>query len=314
MNCLVTGGAGFIGSHLVDALIKKGYKVLVVDDLSTGKLTNVHQGSKFYKLKIEAKRMEKVFEENRPDIVFHLAAQSQVKKSMDDPLLDARTNILGTLNLLVLSLKYKVTKFIFASSGGVIYGNTEKPATEDSPSNPFSAYGISKMTAEEYIKFYSKFGLNYTILRYSNVYGPRQDPNGEAGVVAIWTKHMLSNEPCILYGFGKLVRDYVYVEDAVRANIRAMGPTLCGSENQTLNIGTGVPTSVEELFKKMSHLARYSVSPVYKPKREGEVEINYLNCAKAKNCLSWEPEVSLEEGLRKTINWFKQVGGNWPKR
>jgi UDP-glucose 4-epimerase len=300
MKILVTGGAGFIGSHLVDRLVSEGHTVSIVDNLSTGKKENVNKKAKLHKTDIENPELQKVFEETEPEAVFHLAAQTQVTRSMDDPLFDARTNILGTLNLLVLSLKYGVQKFIFSSSGGVLYGNTVSAATEDCPANPFSPYGLSKQAGEQYVRFYGQLGLNYTILRYSNVYGPRQDPYGEAGVVAIWSNLMLANEPCVLYGFGKLKRDYVYVEDIVRANVSA----LRRGENQAFNIGTGVPTSVKELFEEMSQAANYSQEPVHKPTRPGELEVNFLNCDKARKELGWEPKTKLSDGLTTTIQWF----------
>ena len=309
MHCLVTGGAGFIGSHLADRLIKKGHLVSVVDDLSrgddlsTGKLINIPQEAKFYKIKIESPKLKEVYEKTRPEIIFHLAAQSQVKKSVDNPFLDVRTNILGTLNLILLSLKYKAKKFIFSSSGGVIYGNTARKANENTPLNPISPYGFSKLAGEQYIKFYSQYGLKYSILRYSNVYGPRQDPNGEAGVVAVFTKHMLKNEPCILYGFGKPIRDYVYVEDVVQANVIASQE----QGNEIINIGTGIPTSVSKLFDLMSRAIGYSLNPVYKPLRGGELDKNLLDWSRAKELLGWEPKTSLKNGLEQTINWFKEV-------
>ncbi len=302
MKVLVTGGAGFIGSHLVDRLVKEGHLVSVVDDLSTGKLINISQKANFYKIKIESPAMKKIYEETQPEIIFHLAAQSQVKKSVDNPILDVHTNILGTLNLILLSLKHKVKKFIFSSSGGVMYGDTEEKANEDVPPNPLSPYGFSKLAGEQYIKFYSQQGLKYSILRYSNVYGPRQDPNGEAGVVAIFAKRMLKHKPCILYGFGKPIRDYVYVEDVVRANIMASQ----GEKSEIINIGTGIPTSVEKLFNLISKITGYSLDPIYKPIRGGELNKNFLDWSRAKKLLGWEPKTSLKKGFEQTINWFKR--------
>ncbi len=302
MRMLVTGGAGFIGSHLVDKLIKKGHSVSVVDDISTGNLENMSKDAKLYKIKIESPKLKKVYEEIKPEIVFHLAAQSQVNRSVDNPVLDVRTNILGTLNLITLSLKHKVKKFVFSSSGGVMYGNTEIKACEDVPVNPLSPYGFSKLAGEQYIKFYSQYGLKYSILRYSNVYGPRQDPNGEAGVVAIFAKLMLKNKPCILYGFGKPIRDYVYVEDVVRANIMASQE----KENEIINIGTGIPTSVKELFDLISNITGYSRSPVYKPIRGGELNKNFLDWGRAEKTLGWKPKTNLKKGFEKTINWFRK--------
>lgn len=303
MRCLVTGGAGFIGSHLVDELIIQKNKVAVIDDLSTGKMENVNKSAKFFRLKIESKKISKVFECFRPEIIFHLAAQASVVRSTNNPIQDVETNIIGTLNLLNFCIKYKVKRFIFSSTGGALYGDTHTPATEDTTPSPASPYGISKFTAEQYIKFYSnEFHLNYCILRYANVYGPRQDPTGEAGVVAIFANNILKRAPCILYGFGKLKRDYVYVKDVVEANISAV--KLKG--NQVLNVATGISTSVNKLFELMGKFNNYSISPIYKPKRGGELNISCLNYSKINKLLGWEPKVSLTDGVKQTINWFSE--------
>ncbi len=302
MNYLVTGGAGFIGSHLGDRLIKDGHSVSVIDDLSTGKLQNLNAKSTFYKLKIETKKIEEVFIKERIDYIFHLAAQIDVRKSLANPILDITSNIIGTVNLLNFSVKYKVRKFIFASSGGVMYGNTDKPAKETDKVNPESPYGIDKLTGENYIKLYSSvYGLNYTILRYANVYGPRQDPLGEAGVCAIFAGNILNKKESILYGFGKMIRDYVYVDDVTDANILSIEK----GNNQTLNIGTGIETTVNKLFSTMKEITGYSLSPIYKPKRKGELEKNYLNPEKARKILGWSPKTELKEGLEKTIEWMR---------
>lgn len=302
MNCLVTGGAGFIGSHLVDRLISTKHSVSIIDDLSTGKEKNINKLAKFYHLKVESKKVKEIIEKDRPECVFHLAAQIDVRKSVANPILDIKSNILGTVNLLNLCVKYKVKKFIFSSSGGVIYGNTNKPAKEKDPPKPVSPYGIDKFTAENYIKLYSSmYGLNYTILRYANVYGPRQDPYGEAGVCAIFAGNMLRKEKCILYGFGNMTRDYVYVDDVVSATLLSMEKGI----NKTLNIGTGIETSVNVIFNTMKEITHYLLPPVYKPKRKGELDRNCLNCELAKKLLDWSPKVELKEGLIRTIKWFK---------
>lgn len=312
MNYLVTGGAGFIGSYLVDRLIKDGHSVSVIDDLSTGKLQNLNAKSTFYKLKIETRKIEEVFIKEKEarlgiDYIFHLAAQIDVRKSLANPILDITSNIIGTVNLLNLAIKYKVRKFIFASSGGVMYGNTDKPAKETDKVNPESPYGIDKLTGENYIKLYSSiYGLNYTILRYANVYGPRQDPFGEAGVCAIFAENMLNKKggtshKSILYGFGKMTRDYVYVDDVTGANILSLKK----GNNQTLNIGTGIETTVNKLFSTMKEITGYSLSPIYKPKRKGEVDRNYLNPEKAKKVLGWAPKIELKQGLKKIIEWMR---------
>lgn len=303
MKCLVTGGAGFIGSNLVDELIIQGDKVTVVDDLSTGKKENLNDSAKFYKIKIENPKLYDIFKSVAPDIVFHLAAQSSVVCSTNNPEKDVQTNILGTINLLKCCVKYKVKKLIFSSTGGALYGNTHKPATEDNFPSPASPYGISKFSGEQYIKFYSdEFKLNYCILRYANVYGPRQDPHGEAGVVAIFSQNMIKNVPCTLYGLGTLKRDYVYVKDIINANILAVN----SEPNQTFNIGTGVSTAVKGLFEIMGKLSDYSISPILKPKRGGELEISCLDYSKATRLLHWRPQTKLNSGLEQTIKWFSE--------
>ena len=303
MTLLVTGGAGFIGSNLVDRLIEVGHKVVIMDDLSTGKKEFINKKATFYQVKVEHADAEEVFKTEHPVYVFHLAAQVDARKSVVNPLCDASANIFGTLNLLKLSRKYRVKKFIFASSGGVIYGDTDKPADEMSQPNPISPYGIAKLTAEQYIDFYAKeYSLRYSILRYANVYGPRQDPFGEAGVIAIFIGQMLQGKPCILYGFGNPIRDYVYVDDAVSATIKSMNKGNCS----TFNIGTGIPTSVNQLFSIMSKITNYSLPPIYERKRRGEINKSVLNCNRAKEILGWIPKVTLEEGITKTVQSLKQ--------
>ncbi|MDD2890365.1 MAG: NAD-dependent epimerase/dehydratase family protein [bacterium] len=303
MNCIVTGGAGFIGSHLVDRLIQQGDKVAIIDDLSSGKAKNINKSAEFYKLKIESNKIENVFRKLSPEVIFHLAAQASVVNSTNNPDLDAKANIIGTINLLKLCIKHKVKKIVFSTTGGALYGNTTVAATEEVYPSPASPYGISKFTGEQYIKFFgNEFNLEYCILRYANVYGPRQDPKGEAGVVAIFTQNMIKNKTCTLFGSGKLKRDYVYVKDVIEANILAIKL----KANETLNIGTGIPTSVNELFELMGKFSNYSISPVYMPKRTGEIEISFLNYAKAKRLLGWEPKTSLADGLQETIKSFNE--------
>lgn len=299
-SILITGGAGFIGSHLVDALIDKGYDVHIIDDLSMGKEKNINPRSTFHKIQIQDKRVEEIFKKINFIYVFHLAAQADVRRSCSDPMYDANSNIMGTLNILSLSRKYGLKKFIFSSSGGVIYGDVKTAATETSPAQPISPYGISKFSDELYIIFFRKF-FPYTILRYANVYGERQDPSGEAGVVSIFTKNMLNGEPCTLYGYGKPQRDYIYVRDVVKANILS----LQRGDNEILNIGTGVATTVEELYSHLQKITDYDIAPVYKPLREGELKSNYLCIKNAKNVLGWEPSIQLQEGLKKVAKWLR---------
>jgi UDP-glucose 4-epimerase len=303
MKILVTGGAGFIGSNVVDAYIERGHKVVVVDDLSSGKKENLNKKAKFYKLDICDSSLEEVFREERIDIVNHHAAQVDVRKSIADPAFDARINIEGALNVLENCRKYRVEKIIFASSGGVIYGECGAiPPDEDSPVAPISPYGISKYAMERYLFAYEKiYGLKYTALRYGNVYGPRQDPYGEAGVVAIFSGKMLSNGEVDIFGDGEQVRDYVYVGDVVKANILCLE----NGDNEIFNIGTGVSTSVNRLFSEMKELTGYPKQPVYRPPRAGELFRSSLNVSKAEKKLGWKAETSLKQGLKKTIDFFR---------
>lgn len=303
MKILVTGGAGFIGSNVVDAYIEKGYEVVVVDDLSSGKKENLNKKAKLYKLDICDKALEEVFEEGI-DIVNHHAAQVDVRKSIADPAFDARINIEGSLNILENCRKYKIKKIIFASSGGVIYGECGSvPPNEDSPISPISPYGVSKYAMECYLSSYEKiYGLKYTALRYGNVYGPRQDPYGEAGVVAIFSGKMLNNGEVNIFGDGKQVRDYVYVGDVVKANILCLG----NGDNEIFNIGTGKSASVNQLFSEMKGLTQYSKEAVYKPPRAGELMRSSLDGGKAEQKLGWKAEVNFKEGLKKTIEFFRK--------
>ena len=302
MKILVTGGTGFIGSNVVDAYIEKGYEVVVVDDLSSGKKENLNKKAKFYKLDICDRSLEEVFEEGI-DIVNHHAAQVDVRKSIADPAFDARINIVGSLNILENCRKYKTKKIIFASSGGVIYGECGSlPPNEDSPVSPISPYGVSKYAMERYLSTYEKiYGLKYNVLRYGNVYGPRQDPYGEAGVVAIFSGKMLNREQVNIFGDGEQVRDYVYVGDVVKANILCLE----NSDNEIFNIGTGKSTSVNQLFSEMKELVHYSKETVYKPLRAGELIRSSLDVGKAEQKLGWKAEVNLKEGLKNTIDFFR---------
>ena len=307
MNVLVTGGAGFIGSHLVDALVEKGYGVIVVDNLSSGKVSNLNSYALFYEQSVEDEEMmERIFSLHKPEYVFHFAAQASVAVSVREPSRDAKVNILGSLVLLEKSVKYGVKKFIFSSTGGAIYGEEVKvfPTPETEIPKPVSPYGIAKLCVEKYLEFFAReYGLKYTSLRYSNVYGPRQDPYGEAGVVAIFVERMLKDEPVLIYGDGEYVRDYVYVKDVVEANLLAMER----GDNEVFNIGTGRGTTVNELFRMLKELTGYRRDPVYAPPRKGDVRKSVLDCRKAKEILGWEPKVSLEEGLAMTVEYFRKA-------
>ena len=305
MNILVTGGAGFIGSNIVDKLIKGNHTVAVVDDLSTGKKENVGTRAGFYKCDIRSKEILDIFKKEKPRIVIHNAAQISVRNSVDDPAYDAGINILGSLNILEACMKYNVEKVIFASSGGTVYGEQQHfPAGEEHPLNPISPYGVAKLSVEKYLHYYSyNYGLKYVALRYANVYGPRQDPYGEAGVVAIFSKKMLTGESPVINGDGKQTRDYVYVSDVVEANTKAIKGTFVGE----MNIGTGEETSVVDLFHILKNISKNdSIEEIHGPPKEGEQKRSSLYCEKAKTFIGWEPKVSLEKGLKLTYRWFKE--------
>lgn len=302
MKILVTGGAGFIGSHVVDALIEAGHEVVVVDDLSTGRRENLHPQAKFYHLDIRDAGLEEVFAAERPEIVSHQAARANVRESMEVPLLYADVNIIGSLNLLENCRTYGARKIVYASTGGAVYGEPQVlPVDESHPVNPLDPYGASKHHVEHYLYLYrANYGLQYTALRYPNVYGPRQDPYGEAGVVAIFTAQMLQGEQAVINGRGEQERDFVYVGDVARANLLAQDADAGG----IYNIGSGVGTSVNKIFWKLKELTGYPLGPVHGPPKQGEVFKIYLEASKARRELGWEPQVGLDEGLAMTVEYF----------
>jgi UDP-glucose 4-epimerase len=301
LKILVTGGAGFIGSHVVDALIEEGHTVAVVDDLSTGKRHYVNPQARFYELDIRSSELCEVFRVEKPDLINHHAAHADVRRSVADPRHDAEVNILGSLNLLECARQHEVKGFVYASTGGAVYGDPQYlPCDEEHPLNPICPYGVSKLTVERYVAYYGHaYGLRYAILRYPNVYGPRQDPFGEGGVVAIFTGHMVHAEPVVINGSGEQERDFLYVSDVVRANLLAQSAL----QGQIHNLGTGVGTSVNELFSVMSRLAGYDGQPTHGPSKPGETFKIYLDASKARRELGWEPLVDLEEGLSSTIDY-----------
>ena len=303
MKVLVTGGAGFIGSHVVDALIQRGHSVVVVDDLSTGKREHVNPAATFYQLDICDPQLQEVFSQERIDLVNHHAAHVDVRRSVADPVFDAQVNILGSLNLLECCRQQGVSGFIFASSGGAIYGEPlYLPCDEQHPLNPICPYGVSKLAVEKYIYYYGQAcGLRYAILRYPNVYGPRQDPTGEAGVTAIFAQRMIRGEQVVINGSGEQQRDFLHVDDVASANLLAQEAL----DGQTYNLGTGIGTSINQLFAGMKNLTGYAHEPVYGPAKPGETFEIYLDATKARTELGWQPEVGLEQGLQATISSFR---------
>ncbi|MCD6325935.1 NAD-dependent epimerase/dehydratase family protein [bacterium] len=303
MKVLVTGGAGFIASHLVDRLIADGHSVAVIDDLSTGFRGNINPKATFYEMDIRDKAISEVFAKERPDMVDHHAAQMAVIKSVSEPQFDADVNIGGSLNIILNCLKYKVKKLVYISTGGAVYGEPQYlPVDEKHSINPISQYGISKHTVEHYLFLYNLTdGLKYTALRYPNVYGPRQYPFGEAGVTAIFSAKMLKGETVTIFGDGEQLRDYVYVGDIVEANILAM--TNPASDNEIINIGSARGSSVNEIFRIIKEATGFGGEPIYAPARKGEVYKIYISAAKAKKLVGWEPKVSFEEGLKRLVEY-----------
>lgn len=304
MKILVTGGAGFIGSNIVDALIWNGHEVAIIDNLSTGKEESINPKANFFHVDItDFEALESVFQSFKPEIVFHVAAQIDVRKSLEDPSFDAETNVVGSVNLFSLCVQYGVIRIVFSSTGGALYGEPkELPAKEDSPIQPLSPYGISKYCTEQYLNYFKRlYGLERVILRYGNVYGPRQDPLGEAGVIAIFTNKILRGEPPTVFGDGSQTRDYVFVEDVVRANLLS----ITGKEG-VYNIGTGIETSVNQIIQLFSKILKKEIKPMYTQPRKGEVFRISLDSEKAKKELGFSVRYNLEQGLMKTIDWYKE--------
>jgi len=306
MKVLVTGGAGFIGSHITDRLIASGHEVVVVDNLSTGKREYINPHSKFHEVDItDQEKLLKVFHDEKPDVVTHHAAQVNVRVSMADPHLDARINIMGSLNVLRCAIEYNVKKIIFASTGGAIYGEPERiPVDENAPTHPLSPYGIAKLTVEKYISVICGLnGLPYTILRYSNVYGPRQIVKGESGVIAIFTQRMLEGKEPVIFGDGKHTRDYVYVSDVVDANMLAIK----GGDGSTFNIGTGIETDVNEVYLHLEEKLQSGIKPRHGPEIQGEVRHIALDCSKIRNELDWTPHYDFDSGVKDTVEYYREI-------
>lgn len=308
---LVTGGAGFIGSHIADAYRSRGWSVTVVDDLSSGRIENVPEGVEFVKLDVRDERLLQLFEQRGGfDLVNHHAAQIDVRVSVARPRFDADVNIVGLLNVLDAAKASGTKRIVFVSSGGVVYGNADqRPIPETAPKRPESPYGVSKLVGEYYLRCYRLLhGLDYAALRYSNVYGPRQNPHGEAGVVAIFANRILRDDPITIFGNGEQTRDYVYVGDVVQANMLVSEATLSdGNEldDRAFNVGTGNETSVNELAEGLMTAAGRSVRVEYAAARSGELEWNCLVCDRLKG-LGWEAEVELADGLRRTYQWIAE--------
>ncbi len=303
---LVTGGAGFIGSHVVDLFLAQGYEVVILDDLSTGRASNLNPKAKFYQTDIRSPEVRDVFAAERPDFVSHHAAQAEVRRSVAEPLFDASVNILGSINLIECAREFEVKHFVYISSGGAAYGEPKQlPCTEEHPVDPICPYGATKHTVEHYLYMYhANFGLNYTVLRYPNVFGPRQNPAGEAGVVAIFTGKMLAGEPVIVNGDGEQTRDFVYVGDCAYANYLAV---TVAHRPGIYNLGWGRPTSINEIFFALAKITGYSCPIQHGPAKVGETRHIYLDATKAGRELGWTPTLTLEEGLEKTVACFRDA-------
>ena len=306
MKILVTGGAGFIGSHVVNVFIENGHEVVVVDDLSTGRRSNLNPAATFYQVDIRSPQLAEIFEKERPQVIDHHAAQMDVRRSVEDPLFDADVNVLGSIKLIELARKHNVERFIYISTGGAVYGEPEYlPCDEAHPINPICPYGASKHTVEHYLYMYQElYDLNYVILRYPNVYGPRQDPHGEAGVVAIFTGQMLGGGQIVINGDGEQERDFVYVGDCARANMLALTTE---NSNTIFNLGYGKGTTINEIYTNLKNITGYELSAKHGPAKVGETRRIFLEASKAEKKLEWKPKVGLEAGLSETVEYFRQT-------
>jgi UDP-glucose 4-epimerase len=304
MKCLVTGGAGFIGSHIVDTLLEAGHDVVVVDDLSTGKRANLNPRARFYELDIRSPELPEVFARERPDIVSHQAAQMDVRRAVREPAFDASVNVIGALNVLESARHNGVKKILFASTGGAVYGEPEQvPVTETHPIAPMSPYGLTKFTFEQYLGLYRRlYGMAYVALRYPNVYGPRQDPHGEAGVVAIFTRQMLAGEQPTIFGDGSKSRDYVHVSDVAGATRLLVAH---GDEGSVFNLGFGLEVTDRMIFDAVRDALGLSIEPRYGEVRPGEVSRIALNASRIRDARGWQPTLSYRDGIARTVEWYK---------
>ena len=310
MRVLVTGGAGFIGSHIVDALREDGHEPAVLDNLATGVRENVPDGVAFYEVDCrDDDAVTKAFDDFKPEAVSHQAAQMSVSRSVREPKYDAECNILGLLNVLQNANRVGAERFVFASSGGVLYGDVDSPASETHPADPISPYGISKWVGEQYLKFFSRtHGMKTAAMRYANVYGPRQNPHGEAGVVAIFCQRMLAGEGCTINGDGKYIRDYVYGPDVAQSNLLALTGELPEDFNP-FNVGTAKPTDVNELGHTLHRLCDAKVEasvpePSHGPHRDGDLRSSLVDYGKIASTLGWQPRMAVGDGLEATVDWF----------
>ncbi len=311
MRILVTGGAGFIGSNTVDALVRaSGHEISVLDSLVSGKREQVNPAARFHQADLrDAEAVTRIVETDRPEVIFHFAAQMDVRRSVADPVYDAQVNLVGFLNLMEAARRNGVRRVIFSSTGGAIYGEQEAfPCDESHPARPVSPYGVAKLSTESYLFFYkAEYGIDYVALRYANVYGPRQDPHGEAGVVAIFCGRLLAGKPCTIYGDGGQTRDYTFVGDVVRANLAALASSATGP----INIGTAVETNVNDLYATLAQAAGVKTAPQYASARPGEQRRSVISPARAEKLLGWKPEVGLRDGLRETFRYFKERAGQF---
>lgn len=304
MKILVTGGAGFIGSHVVDAYLEAGHEVVVVDNMASGNRANLNPRATFYEVDIRSPQLLDVMERERPEVVNHHAAHIDVRRSVADPLYDASVNIEGSIALLEACRKTGVRKVIYISSGGAMYGEPEYlPCDENHPVRPLSPYGASKHTVEHYVFMYRQnFGIDYTVLRYPNVYGPRQDPFGEAGVIAIFTERMLKGEPVTINGSGEQERDFIYVGDCVSANLLCLE----AGGGREYNLGWGVGVTVNEVYRRLKEATGYHLDANYGPAKTGETFRIYLDTTRARQELGWIPRVGMEEGIARTVQFFRE--------